>query len=246
MQKVSVRNSDKRALLCVLAFTLLIGGCNTDRTVTGSFPRDFRERHPIRLTEGEQSIQLLVGSGRGGLTADQRAQVSAMASSWRRIGNGRLIIEAPAGTSNERAAKQAAREIRSLLRASGVPPQAIASRNYRTSNPDDYGPIRLSYARIVATAGPCGEWPEDLGASFYPSLTAMPAPLDNRPHWNFGCASQQNLAVAVDNPEDLVQPRAETPPLASRRQQVVDKYRQGQDPSSVYAKSTDAKVSDVK
>ncbi len=246
MQNVSGQNSDKRTLLCVLAFTLLAGGCNTDRTITGSFPRDYRERHPISLTEGEQSIQLLVGSGRGGLTADQRAQVSAMASSWRRIGNGRLIIDVPTGTPNERAAKQAVREMHSLLRASGVPPQAITARTYRPPNADDFGPIRLSYARIIATAGPCGEWPEDLGASFYPSLTITPPSADNRPHWNFGCSAQRNLAAAVVNPEDLVQPRAETPPLASRRQQVIDKYRQGQDPSSVYAKSTDAKVSDVK
>ena len=46
-------------------------------------------------------------------------------------------------------------------------------------------------------------------------------------------------------PEDLVQPRPETPAYASRRQTVVEKYRQGQDPSTVYTSNTGAKVSTV-
>jgi pilus assembly protein CpaD len=239
-------NYGGRVRLCALAFMLLAGGCNTDRTVTGSFSRDYTDRHPIRLTEGERSIQLLVGSGHGALTAEQRAQVTALAGAWRREGTGFLSIRVPTGTPNERAASHAVREVRSLLSASGVPPRAIVARSYRPPNPDDFGSIRIAYTRVVATAGPCGEWPEDLGASLTPSLQVTAPSIDNRPYWNFGCATQKNLAAAVANPEDLVQPRAETPPYASRRQQALDKYRQGQDPSSTYSKSTDAKVSDVK
>ena len=47
--------------------------------------------------------------------------------------------------------------------------------------------------------------------------------IENRPYWNFGCATQRNLAAMVDNPADLVQPRGEAPaysaaPLGRDRQ----------------------------
>lgn len=239
------RNSRRCVGLSALTFVFLAGGCiSADRTITGSVPRDYRERHPIRFAEGEQSLQLLVGSGRGTLTPEQRAQVAALASTWRREATGRIFIDRPAGTPNETAAVHVTREAQSLLKASGVPARAIAVRAYRPPRSDDFGPVRIAYARIEANAGPCGEWPEDLGAMNHPSLDLTPPNIDNRPYWNFGCATQKNLAASVANPEDLLQPRAESPAYASRRQTVVDKYRQGQDPSTIYSKSTDAKISD--
>jgi pilus assembly protein CpaD len=227
-----------------MALTLVVFGCNTDRTITGSIPVEYRERHPIRFSEGEHSIQLLIGSGRGDLTATQRAQVTAMASSWRRSGTGILFIEVPKGGPNERAAKYAAREAQSLLRAAGVPPHGVRTRTYQVAQPDGFGPLRIAYAHIVAEAGPCGDWPEDIGVSPFPSLAPLPPSIDNRPHWNFGCATQANLAAAVANPEDLIQPRAETPAYAARRQTVIEKYRKGDNPSGKYD-TEDAKASDV-
>jgi pilus assembly protein CpaD len=228
----------------VLAVTIVVAACNTDRTVvTGSIPHDYRERHPIRITEAEHDIQLLIGTGRGDLTAEQRAQVGSMASSWHREGTGRLLIEVPKGSPNERAARYAAREVQSLLRASGVPAQAIATKSYVTP-PESFGPIRIAYRRIEAQTGPCGLWPEDVGVSLTPSLQPMPATIDNRPQWNFGCATQQNLAASVSNPQDLVQPRTETAAYAPRRQTVIERYRKGESTAGQY-ESSDAKISKV-
>jgi pilus assembly protein CpaD len=167
-----------------------------------------------------------------------------MAHSWHREGTGVFVIEIPTGTPNARAAKYASREVQSLLRASGVPARGITTRTYASRAPESLGPLRIAYSRIIAEAGPCGEWPEDLGAMPFPSLTPGPASMDNRPYWNLGCATQANLAAAVVTPEDLVQPRAETPPLAARRQKVIDQYRRGSNPSGQYD-TTDAKLSDV-
>jgi pilus assembly protein CpaD len=72
----------------------------------------------------------------------------------------------------------------------------------------------------------------------------MPHTLDNRPYYNFGCSTQQNLAAMVENPEDLVQPRASTPAYAARRQTVIEKYRKGENPSGQY-ETKEAKASDV-
>jgi pilus assembly protein CpaD len=245
MSKISSRRFERGAPFAALAISLIVFGCKTDAEVTGTFPVEYADRHPVRLTEGEQAIQILIGTGRGDLTATQRAQVTQMARSWHREGTGVFVIEVPNGTPNARAAKYASREVQSLLRASGVPARGITTRSYPSPAPESLGPLRISYARIVAEAGPCGDWPEDLGASPTPTLTPpYPPSWDNRQHWNFGCATQANLAAAVANPEDLVQPRADTPPLAARRQTVIDKYRKGENPSGQY-ETKEAKSSTV-
>lgn len=227
--------SRRTILATALLAPLALAGCNTaaDRMTTGSVPADYRDRHPIRLAENVHSVQLLIGSGTGVLTADQRAQVSYMASTWRREGTGHLILETPRGTTNQRSAAYAGREAQSILRASGVPQRAIVNRTYQT-HAEALGPVRLAYARVEAEVGPCGTWPEDLGAAPYPSLSNMPPQYQNRQYWNFGCSTQQNLAVMVSNPEDLVQPRASTPAYAARRQTVMEKYRKGENPSGEY------------
>ena len=50
----------------------------------------------------------------------------------------------------------------------------------------------------------------------------------------------------VDNPADLVQPRAETPPYEMRRTNVMGKYRTGDKTGAEPAESLDkAKISDL-
>lgn len=239
----SFSGSAPGVLLVVMA--LAMSACNkaVEPVVTVAIPSDHRERHPIRFVENKHDVQLLIGAGTGVLTADQRAQVAYMASEWRREGTGHFIIETPKGTANQRAAAYAAREAQSILRASGVPQRAIVAKSYKTF-PDALGPVRLAYARIEAEAGPCGQWPEDLGAALYPSLGPVPANVDNRPYYNLGCATQHNLAAMVENPEDLVQPRAMTPPYAPRRQTVIENYRKGTNPSGQY-ETEDAQASQI-
>ena len=72
---------------------------------------------------------------------------------------------------------------------------------------------------MTAEAGPCGEWPYDLGPTYHREHN------ENVQYWNFGCASQRNLAAMVDNKADLVQPRGEVPPYSGRRSTVLEKYR---------------------
>jgi pilus assembly protein CpaD len=221
--------------VALAATVLVVAACNKtpQYAVTGSIPNDYRERHPIRLTENDHTVHLLVGTGTGVLTAEQRAQVSSMASAWRRQATGHLLIETPKGTANSRTAAYASREAQSILRASGVPPRAIIAKSY-DAEPSALGPVRLGYLRIEAEAGPCGLWPEDIGASLSPSLTRVHPNIENQPYYNFGCSTQQNLAAMIEYPEDLVQPRASTPPYAARRQTVMEKYRKGEIPSGQY------------
>lgn len=224
-----------RAAVLIGLATLAVAGCQTDRIVTGTVPADYRDRHPIQVNEGARSVQMFVGSGRSGLTAEQRALVGGFASQWRRHGTGPMTIELPSNVANEVSSGRTVRELRSLLTASGVPARAIQIQAYQADAPSNVAPIRLTFAAISATvASRCHTGQDNLGTS--PNNQGA----QNYSMRNFGCATQHNLAAQVSNPEDLVQPRAEQPSYAARRKTVLEKYRQGQDPSTTYPTQTKA------
>jgi pilus assembly protein CpaD len=215
------------------ACAALVCGCNTDQQLAGSpaVPTDYRLRHPITITEKDHTLQLFIGANRGSLTPAQRAELLAFAQSWKDQATGGVVVDLPVGSVNERSSADALREIESILAATGVPAQSMAVRNYRASA-RTLATVRVSYPRIAAQAGPCGVWPEDMGPSFNRDY------FENQPPWNFGCATQRNLAAMVADPADLVQPRGETPSYTMRRTTVIEKYRVGQPTSTPAANTT--------
>jgi pilus assembly protein CpaD len=225
--------------LIIAGCALLVCGCTTDQQVVAAVPDvpyDYRQRHPITMTEVSHTLQVFVGTSRSELKASQRADVAQFGYSWRREATGGVAIEIPVGASNERAAADTVHVIRSILAAASVPQDRIVVRRYQAPG-YTIQPIRVSYPKIAAQVGPCGLWPEDIGPSFNRDY------FENQPYWNFGCATQRNLAAMVDNPADLVQPRGETPPYEMRRTIVMDKYRQGLPTATIYPATDAGKVS---
>ena len=240
MLNVRILNADRRraaALALRAAFAVgcaaMVCGCNTDQKMTGApeVPSDYRLRHPISITEKDHTLQLFLGANRGSLTPAQRAEVLAFGQTWKDQATGGVIIDLPVGGSNQRASADALREIESILAATGVPPRSVAVRDYAVS-PGTLGTVRISYPRIAAQAGPCGIWPKDIGPSWNRDY------FENQPPWNYGCATQRNLAAMVSDPADLVQPRAESPSYTMRRTTVLEKYRLGQPTSTTSQNSS--------
>lgn len=226
------------ALIATCAVTL--AACNaTTREVTGSVASDVRQRHPIVLKEGPQTVNLFIGDKRGTLNGSQRAEVLSFANDWRREATGGILIDVPAGTSNAGTAANAAREVRSILASAGVPPHSVQMRENRPKSPGKLATLRLHYPRVMADAGPCGLWPDDLGPTYEREH------LENRQYWNFGCAQQRNLAAMVDNPTDLVQPRSEVPPYNARRTTVLGKYSRGESTATQYPDDNKGKISTI-
>ena len=174
------------------------------------------------MQEANQSVVILVGHGRGGLSAEQRADVMGLAQTWRHEATGPITADVPVDTPNAAAAADAFREIQSLLAAGGVPPRGINLHRYHPSDPRQMAAIRLNYPRMSAVAGPCGLWPEDLGPSIHDKSY-----IENKSWYNLGCAYQRNMAAMVDNPADLVQPRSETPAYTVRRTEGFREVSQG-------------------
>lgn len=214
-------------LLAAAGLAALLGGCYQPRDAQNDYQADYRLRHPITLKEGERSVEVFLGRNRGGLTPTQRADVLSFAQLWRREATSGIIVDVPQGGPAEQAAAHSMREIQSIFVASGVPRNAVLVRPYRSSD-TALASIKINYSKLVAVAGPCGQWPKNIGPGQDSSYT------ENQPYWNFGCASQRNLAAMVDNPADLVQPRGESASYTARSSVAIDKYRKGEPPSGKY------------
>ena len=232
-----------RMAISLVGLGLSLGGCMHDYgpvATTASVPDDYRLRHPIAIEEADHAIVVLVGQGRGGLSAEQRADVMGLAGSWAHDGTGAIYADVPVDTPNARAAADAFHEIQTMLSAAGVPPRGLIVRRYHPEDPRHLAAIRLSYPKLKATVGPCGLWPEDLGPSI-----KNPSYHENKEYYNFGCAYQRNMAAMVENPSDLVQPRPETPAYTMRRNEAFEKYRKGTDTATTYPEAEKAKLSDT-
>jgi pilus assembly protein CpaD len=226
----------------LVGLAVVLGACTHtgDEVTTASIPEDYRLRHPIAIQEANQSVVIFVGHARGGLSADQRADVMGLAQTWLHEATGPITADVPVDTANAAAAADAFREVQALLAAAGVPPRGITLHRYHPSDQRQMAAIRLNYPKISATAGPCGLWPEDLGPSIKDKSY-----LENKSWYNLGCANQRNMAAMADNPADLVQPRTETPAYTVRRTEAFEKYRKGTTTTTTYPESDKAKLSDT-
>ena len=230
------RNRALRMAGALVGLAVALGACtHTETEVTASVPEDYRKRHPIAIQEADRSLVIFVGQARGGLSASQRSDVMGLAQTWLREGTGAISADVPVDTRNARAAADTFREIRALLAAAGIPPRGIVVRQYQPEDPRQMATIRLNYPKISAVAGPCGLWPEDLG----PSIKNK-GYFENKPYYNLGCSYQRNMAAMVDNPSDLVQPRAETPADTTRRNAGFERYRKGMTTTTIYPEAEKA------
>jgi pilus assembly protein CpaD len=242
-QTIAVDRYRTLHLLGALAgLSVALGACTytNGEVVTASVPDDYRLRHPIAVQEADRSIVVFVGHARGGLSASQRADVMGLAQTWVREGTGAIVADVPVDTPNAWAAATAFREIQAILAAGGVPSRGIVLHHYHPDDPRTLPTIRLSYPKISAVAGPCGLWPEDLGPSILNERYS-----ENKQYYNFGCATQRNLAAMIDNPSDLEQPRSETPAYTARRTAAFEKYRKGAATTTDYPEADKAKLSDA-
>jgi pilus assembly protein CpaD len=214
-------SAPRRRRMAAAAATLLLAsglaGCNWSRhEIVGSVPDDYRTRHPIVLDEALAVLDVPVGPAGSSLAPASYANIRAFGDRFRRSGSPVMAVVTPRGSANEQAALRAAGEIRSALTAQGIPAEAISLRSYAASPRDTTAPIRLAYSRVVARTDQCGQWPDQLTNTS-----------ENRNYFNFGCATQQNLAAIVENPLDLVYPRDTQPADAERRGRVLEDYRDG-------------------
>jgi pilus assembly protein CpaD len=198
-------------------------------------PEDMRpvptaaDLHRIQVTQGSQRLEVPVAAGAMTLDQGARAQLQSFASGYLRYGHGALVLSTPSGGANSDAASVLANETRRALVDAGVSYAAVAGSSYDASGRAD-APIVVSFARYEAQAPECAPlWEQDLAHQS-----------NNQPWASFGCATQANLAAMVEDPADLLHPRAEDPRDSGRRDTVMEAYRAG-DPTHA-ERSSDERV----
>ena len=208
------------ATLILSATALSSCGNRPDRNATGSIPDDYRTRHPIVLTEDAQTLDIPIATGDRSLTTGVRDNIRGFAGDHAERSRSAVQIMLPRGSANAATADHLRKEIRTTLIAAGVKRDMLIETNYDASGYGPNAPIRLAFFAIVAKAGPCGEWPDDL----------VQNTTENKNYHNFGCATQANLAAQIANPMDLVQPRGTSPIDAEQRNVVIQDYRDNGQP----------------
>jgi pilus assembly protein CpaD len=211
--------------LSALAFAATgLTGCITanstayEPTITGALPFDgYRTRHPIILADAAETIDIPVGSQNGRLNDTVLMKVKSFAEvAVERKATG-VTVMVPVGTANEAASYAASRQIAAALVAGGISAHAITQKPFRVEDEAAQPPIRIAYPRMQALVPHrCGVWPDQ-----------VPMNNTNEDYWNYGCATQQNIAAMVIEPTDLVTPRAEDASDPVRRTTVIEKFRAG-------------------
>lgn len=201
-----------------------VSGCadSRDRMTTSAINDDYRQRHPIVLTEKEHNIDIPVAASDRHLTTGMRDTVRGFVQDYQAHASGMVEILSPRGSMNSPAASALRQQIRKELVANGIRSARIVESYYAAGDSGDAAPIRLRFTATTATTNTCGQWPDDLADNAF----------DNQNYYNFGCATQHNLAAQVANPTDLISPRAVSPIDTDQRGKVIDNYRNGSVPTS--------------
>lgn len=192
------------------------------------------QRFPISVEPRVVTIAVNVDDGLQRLAPGEDERVVAFAERWKSRGQGLINAAVPEGSTNEATARSGLDQVRNILKVSGVSQNSLTVTSYRAGE-DPRAPITLSFVTYAASAPDCGtDWSRNLG--YDPRNVGWA---------DFGCSTQHNLAAAVANPRDLVEPHTIDPADAARRATVMEKYRAGEATESVRNDDSSGRVSSV-
>lgn len=195
------------AVLCALALSACgeMRRIEQERDAAAVGLSNAQLRHPIGFAKKSEGLEVEVPAGAEGLSPNQQVDVFRFLHRYKREAAGRLLITAPTGVRDKAAIAQSVQEIQRMVAEAGIDYRLMHGR------PHDVGSggipaIRLAYQRPVAVPPPCDDWTRDVARNE-----------ERIPYPNWGCATQHNLAVTVDNGRDLGQPQADDPRASERR-----------------------------
>jgi pilus assembly protein CpaD len=214
-----------KASLCGASVALvaaLAAGCSTTGTSNVNLAdHDFTLRHPIMISEEPEVLDIPVGMNGPALSREIETAIRNFVAGYREDGTGAITIQTPTGSANQMAAGSTGHAVHYALVRAGVPHSRIEVTPYYVGNHAKAATLRLSYLRVKAVTPSCGVWPETSTAG-----------ISNAQYYNYGCATQSNLAAMVANPADLILPQPMQPSNGARRAKVLGDYAQGVDTKS--------------
>lgn len=200
---------------------LLLSGCSEMRNMelrqdaAAVGLSDPELRHPIGFTPRTESLEVEVPAGADGLSPNQQVDVYRFLRRYKHEAAGRLVLTTPTGLGDKAALARSLREIQRQVTEAGIDYRVLRGEPLDARSAGTPA-IKLAYRRPVAVPPTCGDWTRDVGRNE-----------ERIPYPNWGCATQHNLAVMVDNGRDLGQPQAEDPRSSERRSATWSAYQDG-------------------
>jgi pilus assembly protein CpaD len=199
--------------LMVLGMSALAGACASTAPGAVEDPRLPTQQFEAKVISAPHELRLALHAQ--GVSVRQGDALSQFVADWQSEEGGMIGIQAPSTGVDPSAAYRMGESTRSFLISKGVSADQIEVVGY-DPGAEQGAPLLVSYVRYKAEIPKCGvEW------------TNLAHTFSNRASPNYGCAVTANMAAQIADPGDLLQPRTTTPQDASRRQEVLDKYRKG-------------------
>lgn len=210
---MTVRTSRTLSALAVAAAALALSACAGGSA--GVTPLTPISQYYMQVEPGLDRIALAVHDA--GMSANQTAAIDALVQRYWATGVGGVLIQAPGG--GDAAATDMAWSVKAALTARGVPEERIRVEGY--SAPDPRAPVLVGFDIVQAVIPNCAA----VNGQGRPRYTNAPSP-------GLGCAVTANMAAQIDDPRDIVRPRAMTPADSGRAAVVFQNYRAGQPTSA--------------
>jgi pilus assembly protein CpaD len=197
-----------RAIALAALCALLITACDDHRRLDNATAvglSDPERRHPIRFASRPETLDVEVPPGAEGLSPNQHIDVYRFLHHYRREAKSRLVITSPVTVRGQASIARSLQDIQRHVVEAGIDYRLLRGARHDTRS-GGAPSIRLAYQRPVAVPPTCARWEEDVGRNE-----------ERIPYPNWGCVTQRNLAVMVDNGRDLTQPQPEDPRAGERR-----------------------------
>lgn len=198
------------AVLAATAAALALTACG-GAGAGGVRPLTPVSQYYMQVEPGIDRIALAVHDQ--GMSANQAAAIDAMVQRYWATGTGGVFVQAPG--IGDAVTADMAWSIRSALIARGIPEGRIRMEGYDA--PDARAPVLIGFDTVQAVIPNCAA----VNSAGRPRYTNAPSP-------GLGCAVTANMAAQIDDPRDIVRPRAMTPADSGRAAVVFQNYRAGE------------------
>jgi len=193
---------------------LALGACASEPLARASAPGPITATERYAIEVQPAPLELKLAAHADGLSPAQVSALRDFLARWNENDRAAITIKAPHGP-NPAAVYRTATSARDFLISQGAPSDEVRIVGY-DGGADPQAPVVIGFLRYEAKGPVCGQDWSQLANSF-----------ENEQYTQFGCSVTANIAAQIADPADLLHPRDQTPPDATRRQVVLDKYRQG-------------------
>lgn len=182
----------------------LVSGCASSSTssVQSTEGYDYRQTHPIQVTRQQVSISIKLPEQGLDLSPSDQRRFKAFLRDFVQRGRTLVTVESTLPSLAK------AILVKNGLRANEI--TLISKTTLQAPN------AVLSFAANKVIVPECGDWSSD--PTFRPS---------NKPHSNYGCATQRNIGSVISDPGDLMQANPATGGAAGRTDAAIFSHQSG-------------------